>query len=821
MLTLLFDLSKKRLNGFRHLIMFLLIAFHLFSRAQPIIDTVWTETDTVGRYKGFTLSLGITTQVSNVFNYDRFHLRGVFQSPSGRLDTIDGFFYQDYQMTEPDVLVPVGEPFWKIRIAPDETGLWKVNLICSDSTGTVEIAGPDFYCVPSGEKGFLKLDGNFLRYEDGDYFFPVGQNLCWSDFQYGFYNYKRWTDSLSLHGANHVKIIFAPWSFEMEWGENRLGNYTHKMNQAWALDWVMDMLEEKGIYCTLVPMIHDEVRIQEQGGPYHWQQNPYNAQNGGPCENPWDFFTNQEARELFKRKLKYMISRWGYSPRLMTWELFTEIDNFPYYEEHSADIRAWVLEMGAYLEQNDIRPRPFSVSYAVKQHDSLTWLNERIDYTQLHLYNVPEGDQELNLFINSREYLKAFGKTHIVGEAGAFSSPSELIELDPRGLAFHNALWSSSFTGSFAGMLMWHWDSYIDTLGLYHHFNPLTEFMKAADLGLYNEFALTPFTFSDSNLNVSVTPKFFSLSEKAPVDTFIVERNGNFYPAENQLGSVLYGTDMIGQNLRNPPVFQLNQTQQGKLIIETGDVVVSGSLLVKLDGELTFSAAVAPNTVYEISIPEGTQYIRIENTGTAFASSIEIKSYIFENYAPVLRAFAMKGGDHMTGWLQNRLYSWKHFYESTADPAPASGYMLAEGLSPGDYEVKWWNPSTGMLDSVSTYTAGSSGLQLNIPALLWDVAFTIDRVVGISEQAGQRPYDIRVFPLPARGLFHVEYALDEAGDVCFELFDLSGKLHHSESIQHDSRGNFSRSIRAEYPVGIYYLRVSTSSYTLSEKLILL
>src|SRR4030065_2135043 len=66
----------------------------------------------------------------------------------------------------------------------------------------------------------------------------------------------------------------------------------------------------------------DQTSTGDGGGA----KNPYNSTNGGPASSPLDFLTNPEAKRLYKQELRYFISRWGYSPSLMSIELLQELD---------------------------------------------------------------------------------------------------------------------------------------------------------------------------------------------------------------------------------------------------------------------------------------------------------------------------------------------------------------------------------------------------------------------------------------------------------------------------------------------------------------
>jgi hypothetical protein len=57
----------------------------------------------------------------------------------------------------------------------------------------------------------------------------------------------------------------------------------------------------------------------------NWGENPWNAANGGFLAKPEDFFTDARAKALTKAKYRYIIARWGYSPSILAWELFNEV----------------------------------------------------------------------------------------------------------------------------------------------------------------------------------------------------------------------------------------------------------------------------------------------------------------------------------------------------------------------------------------------------------------------------------------------------------------------------------------------------------------
>ena len=269
--------------------------------ALPVIHTISPNSTTVARYDKLELSVSLSAIFSNPFDFGQVSLQGVFVSPTGHQYFMDGFYYQNYQVSQPNVLAPLGSPGWRIRFAPNETGLWTYYAKVSDVSGTTTSAPLQFTCVASEHKGFVKRSGAKLVYDNGETFHALGTNLAFQWWWDGWAAYEDWINALAENGGDFTKLTMAPWIFGIEWTGTGLGNYTQRMDRAWVMDWVTDQLTEKEIYYTLNPMIHDELRTNSWTG---WEVNPYNDDNGGPCPNPQDFFSNPTAIQNYKQKLK-------------------------------------------------------------------------------------------------------------------------------------------------------------------------------------------------------------------------------------------------------------------------------------------------------------------------------------------------------------------------------------------------------------------------------------------------------------------------------------------------------------------------------------
>jgi hypothetical protein len=82
-----------------------------------------------------------------------------------------------------------------------------------------------------------------------------------------------------------------------------------------------------------------------------WASNPYNAALGGPLKQPGDFVSDPAARDLFKRRLRYIAARWAAYPSLGVWEWWNEINWTPISDEA---LKPWITEMTGEMQNYDL-----------------------------------------------------------------------------------------------------------------------------------------------------------------------------------------------------------------------------------------------------------------------------------------------------------------------------------------------------------------------------------------------------------------------------------------------------------------------------------
>ncbi|MBO9336452.1 MAG: hypothetical protein J7455_17490 [Roseiflexus sp.] len=203
----------------RRMIMVLLVALVLASIAAPAqkstaapsalqIANIQTNASNVGLYEKFELTFTIngTVATNPFFPYDPsppagvpvgvgISVEGLFSPDNWKtVITQPGFIYQGYERQciggDPDNgclggaewLYPQGDAVWKVRFAPQRTGVWRYRVRATDASGTVQSSEGTFTVTTSNvphNHGFIRVsptDPGYFEYSDGTPFIGVGYN---------------------------------------------------------------------------------------------------------------------------------------------------------------------------------------------------------------------------------------------------------------------------------------------------------------------------------------------------------------------------------------------------------------------------------------------------------------------------------------------------------------------------------------------------------------------------------------------------------------------------------------------------------------------
>ena len=421
--------------------------------------------ESVAEWSRFEASFVPAVPPANPFDPGEIDVRAEFVTPGGRTLDVPAFWYQGYErslVSGSERLTPVGDPHFLVRFTPDRPGRWRWRWIIRQGDAIAVLPYATLQVSPARGRGFLRVsrrDPRHLAFDDGTPYFAVGENTGWYD-RRGSFAYDDWFGRLAEQGANFGRIWMSSWTFGIEWNDTGLGDYTKRLDRAWQLDRVLEEAERDGIYVMLSLLNHGAFSSFFNSA---WADNPYNAANGGPLATPAQFFTDPTARELFERRLRYVVARWGWSTHLQAWELWNEVDLTDGYV--SANVAAWHAAMAARLRALDPNDHLVTTSHAFLS-DANVLLNGGLDFTQRHAYANQQPPPLRNIGFavvsQTQERLLATGKPVLFGELGVdYRGPNETRAADPEGVGIHDGLWAGVVSGGIGTAMSWWWDNLI------------------------------------------------------------------------------------------------------------------------------------------------------------------------------------------------------------------------------------------------------------------------------------------------------------------------------------------------------------------------
>jgi len=796
------------------------LLFPVMLVAQPQLVSIEAMPTNPQQNGLFELNVQLNTAAINPYNFTEIRLFGQFTAPDRTVIEQDGFYFQPFS-THEGQLVPSGDPFWKIRFTPRQIGTWAYTLKVIDQQGFDISEVLTFQCLPSDLSGFVSFqdEDSYLTDDEGNTVFLIGENIAWADYQSGNDRMHAYMHSLSESGANFAKLMMVPWSYSIEWGNGNLMQYTNRQDRAFMVDSIFSMSQGYGLYLQLAFSIHNELKDGFAGED--WLSNPYNAINGGPCNHPWEFFTNAEAKGAFKNRMRYISARWGYAAHLFGWELLSEADNFPYYSDYKVQIAAWAREMASWLHEHDLYQHPVSVGFALTTSDPDVWNHDAIGFTQIHYY-TNRNDIEGDVFRMIGIYRNHYTKPVLVGEYGIGHVMDSIIAQDPMGWALHNGLWASAMSGSLGSVVPWYWDAYIHALNLYYRFSGISVFMENEHM-VENDFQPVHIeTESSERVDFVIHPSFSTLADPAPSRIFDLKTTGILIPSEDSLSTLLFGPHSVFSGLRNPPIFRGIWPDESVLSIETGNQVNGGVLQISLDGLVVFEESVAAGGVYQLTITAGEHLVMIDNVGTSALSIIEINEIFFHDYLPKIRAFGLLGNNHGLVWIHNRNNNWKWYRQNNQAPDPVDGSMLIPYYS-GIYEVETYSTLSGELAESVQRQATEDGLLIPIVGLSTDQAMKVSCITHLPEQNSPANSRIIVFPNPGFGSTTFSFKTDSDEPFHLEIVDMLGRVVYQQEKAVPSAGICPLVWNTETAMteaGVYIYHITSGSRNFTGKIIL-
>ncbi|MFC1600745.1 DUF5060 domain-containing protein [Candidatus Sumerlaeota bacterium] len=449
----------------------------------------------VGHCEKFEVAFDLTRAFANPFDPDEIDVRAEFLTPAGKRIEVFGYFDNAFvrrlRRDDTEELTPVGKGHWRARFAPRETGTYRYRLRAFAAGEETQTDYREFECVAAASpdeeaKGFIRWDRSDPRYtawDNGEFLYPIGHTLRtpWDrreayDYEFkikegrGTYAYDAYYDQMAESGENFARIWMAAWWTALEWTPGYDSSYPglgrYNLSNAWRMDHIMDAAQQRDITIRLCLQNHGQ--FQDRGHDPEWYDNPYDIDHGGPLARPEHYFTDPEAKELFKKRLRYVVARWGHHSHLHSWELWNEVNLTSNYD--SIAIRRWHQEMARYLRDIDPYNHIITTHYAGSTGDDAVYTVDEIEFSSANTYSANVPEEIVKFWVDKAPY----GKPTLVNEYGIGKNAMSL-ELN-----LHGGIWGSYVT-PFCQLGTFWWWHFVHQRDLYFHYRALADFHQGED----------------------------------------------------------------------------------------------------------------------------------------------------------------------------------------------------------------------------------------------------------------------------------------------------------------------------------------------------
>lgn len=710
------------------------------------IKEVKLSADQVPRCSILELDINISGTYYDYFDPSNMNIEVQFTSPSGRKINVPAFIYQGFKAEyegDLELLARDGNLTWKVRFSPTEIGDYSFIINAKDEKIRAKSEERKFTCIDSTSKGFVKISNPpekgapiYFLLDNGETLFLIGHNMP------TYYpNVEEYFKKMASAGENYNRFWMYSTALGLEWGQP-IGYY--RLDEAWKLDKALESASKNGIYIMLCFDTHQDFRE-------NWDNNPYNIKLGGPIRKPLDFFKDLDARKFYKKRLRYIVSRWSAYTNILAWEFMNETEGWEGTEQNKAVVTKWVTEMAKELRSLDPYKHPISTSLWTTDGWSELWKLLEMDFVQSHFYaNKPMDMAEEVANICNKKQTTYPDKLHLFAEYGILAG-SGTAENDPTGVHLHNGNWAGLMSGSASIPASWWHESYIDPLNLYEVYRGISKFL--ADEKDLSKYAWKPISISSiTYVNPPEKTSYRDLQfigkgnnwQKPSKTTFIVDENAKISDIDS-MPSMLHSK--AHTELKIVQKIQVNYPIDGKFIIKVGKVGDNGVLKVMLDAKEALSLNLPTGeglgvsseyvkewkrweTVYnkdvEIDITAGKHEIELQNDGSDWIAidNIKLTNYLIID-KPDLRVLGMQTSDRALIWVQNKSWTWFNVRDKVQiNPVPPTRLTLS-GFSNGNYTMELWDTVNGSIMEKKEIISSDNMIVFDIPEIKTDFALKL------------------------------------------------------------------------------------------------
>ncbi len=453
--------------------------------AAGIWSVALDRTD-VPQYGRLEVTVELDTNYDNPYDTDQVDVTVSVIDPHGIEAVVPAFWFEPYTATlegATEQLEPAGPGSWRARISPLRQGAYRLTVQVVDSSGTTMSREQWFQAVAPDSSGYVRVDDRNPRYfahDDGSSYVPLGVNIDWAVESAGVFAYIDYLDALAQGGGNWTRLWMSHFGMgtALEWNCDHytgyydgLGRYSQQV--AAKLDMIFAHAETLGVAIQLVFHQHSQFETAEWSS---WEENPYNAANGGPCETSLDYFEDPTALALQRNLHRYIVARYGAFRSLLAWELFNEADLIK--GVYPRTMVPWARDVARALRDLDPVGHPVTTSYASPVHlpgaDLYTW-----DFNNRH--NYVYGSYLVGLGLDPWFRVD---RPLLMSEFG-IDYKAETNDMDPLGVNMHNGIWSALLHGYAGGAMNWWWDSYVAVYDLWYLNQAPGAFVAGVDMARF------------------------------------------------------------------------------------------------------------------------------------------------------------------------------------------------------------------------------------------------------------------------------------------------------------------------------------------------
>lgn len=666
-------------------------------------------------------------------------------------------------------VAPGEPPHWRLRFLPTAPGSHRLRAFVSVRGGEPIALGERTFNVARANSpfpGYIRFGPNKTHFatDDGELFFPIGANFCWSNMTRVFHGQKLSDLFLMLRklrdaGGNAYRLwVNAHWAgLTLDWADPADGRPLPfgQINQPGAakIDAIVEESERLGLgimFCI------DNMNI--------WSNNQiatssYARAQGGPCEKSADYFNHPHARAMTREKMKYIAARWGCSPAIWCWEFWNEIDGVGLDKVSAHSMLAWHQEMAHALREADPVKHIITTSTGHPLDFPAMWQAPELEFTQTHHYGYKDSVDDIVPLLRGfhADAMRLWRKPHMFGELGiSWCGPGHAGGWEHDGRTLHNVLWSTTLLpGSCGGGLYWNWDDYIHANDLYHRFTGIARFLRGErwheaapehqDVLLLGEPEERTSPPADLKIPtcLSGTDYFGSV--------FTLARDGTVPEGNHLIPNLFHGLDQPLYRFR--VTLRVDYAQEGDFTVMVwgGGPNLSGGANsgaakvesvgpiaeLRIDGQVALSRPVTttkPEGVKDdycdrltIRVPAGRHEIAMENIG---GGVFHTGHYLLQrglDQRSLADAQALRVGDAAYLWVRQVDHNWVAYLAKRELPTLEGFWAYLPGWKPGQrLDVEWWNTVKGeVIGRASARADGAGKAILDVPAFRHDIAAKI------------------------------------------------------------------------------------------------